>query len=98
MTNSGQSTGLRVVTVSLACIAGGIVGAREVKFWRYKVLGSRQERAPKPREIFQSPLHILLAASPPKLYYFATLLRVCQQYRHLHRLQFRSRKHIVRLT
>ena len=31
----------------LACVAGGIVGAREIKFWPQ----SRQKRAAKPREI-----------------------------------------------
>ena len=30
---------------ALACVAGGIVGAREIKFWRQ----SHQERAAKPR-------------------------------------------------
>ena len=47
----------------IACVASGIVGAREIKFWRR----SRQKRAAKPREIrryFKVPLPILLAASP----------------------------------
>ena len=33
--------------IPVTCVAGGIVGAREMKFWRLR----RQKRAAKPREI-----------------------------------------------
>jgi len=60
--------------VIVACVAGGIVGLRKVKFWQNKVLAAK--RAAKPRE--KCPLHILLtpslllAAPPPKLYFGCT--------------------------
>ena len=48
----------------LACVAGGIVDAREIKFWRRS---ARNAKSPSP---FSSRLRrSLLAAPPPKLYF-----------------------------
>ena len=68
----GKSNGTEIsgqkFSIILACVAGGIVGVREIKFWRRR----RQKRAAKLREI-PIPFPIVLAASarssalPPKL-------------------------------
>ena len=52
----------------LACVAGGIVSAREIKFWT----SERRSREENGERDLRVPLPILLAASPltcPKLYF-----------------------------
>jgi len=71
---------------TVACVDGGIVGTREVKWRNNKVL------AAKPRGECGGDFEIFLAASAlalggfPKLYIAKTSLRVRQQYRQLCRL------------
>ena len=67
----------------LACVAGGIVSAREIKFWTSE-RRSREENGERDSEIFQSP-------SPHSPRGFAarlskTLFRGRLQYRQLRRL------------
>ena len=71
----GRSVEFRVLKLReklLACVAGGIVSAHEIKFWTSE-RRSREENGERDSEIrFRVPLPILLAASPlacPKLYF-----------------------------
>ena len=69
---------------SLACIADGIVGAREITFWRRSCEKYKSKSKP-PSSLLSWLRRSLLAAPRPKLYFARASARL--QYRQLRRLQ-----------